>query len=224
MKIKGEKTMQERQLGNNNVTISGEIVSDFIFNHEMHREKFYNANLSILRKSGIADIIPITVSERLVNGYFGWKGQCIQINGQLRSYNKWIDGRSHLILSVFVKDFEETGELIFEENKNYIFLDGFICKPPIYKKTPLGREIADALIAVNRPHNKNDYIPCIFWGGNARYASSLDVGTHISLEGRIQSREYFKRISEAESEKRVTYEVSASKVEVLEEQKVEGSL
>ena len=101
---------------------------------------------------------------------------------------------------------------------NQIFLDGFICKKPVYRMTPLGREIADILLAVNRAYGKSDYIPCICWGRNARYAGSLEVGGHIQLWGRIQSRQYQKRVSEDEVVNRVAYEISVSKIECIEDE------
>ncbi len=206
--------MEERMFENNRVTISGEIVSDFTFDHEMFGEGFYIANLSSKRESGTADIIQITVSDRLVDVKADWKGKYIQIGGQFRSYNKREENRNKLILSVFVREFEE---IPFEDDENRIHVDGFVCKKPVYRETPLGRQIGDILVAVNRPYGKSDYIPCICWGRNARFAITLEVGAHISLEGRIQSREYFKKISDTETETRIAYEVSVSKINVVEE-------
>ena len=138
------------------------------------------------------------------------------MDGQFRSYNRHEEKRNRLVLSVFAREVKFVGEEEETVPVNQIFLDGYICKPPVYRKTPLGREIADLLMAVNRPYGKSDYIPCICWGRNARYASAFEVGGHVLIWGRIQSREYMKRISENETEKRIAYEVSVSKLEYVE--------
>lgn len=207
-----------REIKNNQVTLSGEIVSNFEFSHEIYGEGFYTAMLASERTSGQKDIILVMVSERLVDVKADWTGRFVKISGQLRSYNEHDGERNHLILSVFVREFEEFEEMLFSDNySNHISLDGHICKHPTYRKTPLGREITDILLAVNRPYGKSDYIPCIAWGRNARFASGLEIGTRLQIEGRIQSREYQKRISEDEYETRVAYEVSISKMERVEE-------
>lgn len=208
-----------REQENNKVTLSGEIVSNFEFNHEMYGEGFYTAMLASERLSREKDIIPVMVSERLVDVKADWTGRFVRVSGQFRSCNKHEGERNHLILSVFVGEFEDiTEERAFGiEDKNYIFLDGYICKPPTYRKTPLGREIADILLAVNRKYGKSDYIPCIAWGRNAVYAGGLEVGTRLRIEGRIQSREYQKRISDDEYETRTAYEVSIAKMGTVEE-------
>lgn len=200
---------------NNLVTISGEIVSEFEFSHEVKGEKFYTAKLSSVRNSGIADVLTIMVSERLVSVKEEWTGRYAKIIGQIRSYNEHADGRARCILSIFAREFEEMEALPFMDFDNNVSFDGFICKPPVYRETPLGREICDIILAVNRAYGKSDYIPCITWGRNAVYASGLEVGTHISLEGRFQSREYKKRISDEEYETRTAYEVSANTIEVI---------
>lgn len=212
-----------REQENNKVTLSGEIVSNFEFSHEYYGEGFYTAMLESERTSGKKDIIPIMVSDRLVDAKADWEGQFVRVSGQFQSYNKHEGGRRHLELSVFVREFEEI-EFEHEEpgnghDENQISLDGYICKPPIYRKTPLGREIADILLAVNRQYGKSDYIPTVCWGRNARFASDLEVGTRLQIEGRIQSREYQKRISDDEIETRVAYEVSIAKMEVAEDEK-----
>lgn len=207
-----------RETENNKVTLSGEIVSNFEFSHELFGEGFYTAMLASERTSGQKDIIPIMVSDRLVDAGVDWIGRFVKVSGQFRSYNKHEEGGNRLILSVFAREFEEFEELPFSDNySNRIFLDGYICKPPTYRKTPLGREIADILFAVNRPYGKSDYIPTISWGRNARFADDLEVGTRLQIEGRIQSREYIKKISEMENETRTAYEVSISKMETVEE-------
>lgn len=214
--IKGEKPMSREQ-ENNKATLTGEIVSDFEFNHECYGEGFYTAVLASERTSDQKDIIPVMVSERLVNVKAEWEGRFVEVSGQFRSYNKHEGERNRLILSVFVREFEDiTDERDFGlEDENLISFNGYICKEPIYRKTPLGREITDILLAVNRPYGKSDYIPCIARGRNARFASKLEVGARLQIEGRIQSREYQKRISDDEVETRVAYEVSIAKMEVV---------
>lgn len=214
------------EIRNNQVTLSGEIINNFELDHEVFGEKFYIAKLEAKRESGAKDIIPIMVSERLVNVKADWTGYFVRVFGQFRSYNKHEESGNRLILSVFAREFEEI-EFEHEEpgignDENNIFLDGYICKPPIYRKTPLGREIADILLAVNRPYGKSDYIPCIAWGRNAVFAGDLEVGTRLQIEGRIQSREYQKRISDDEFETRTAYEVSIGKLTVVEETEEEN--
>jgi single-stranded DNA-binding protein len=212
--------INEMRIENNKVTLSGEIVSNFEFSHEIFGEGFYTAMLASERLSGEKDIIPITVSERLVDVKEDWTVRFVRVPGQLRSYNKHDEERNHLILSVFVREFEEWEEdgTIRPTDENEIFLDGHICKPPSYRKTPLGREIADILLAINRPYGKSDYIPCIAWGRNARFAENLEVGTRLQIKGRIQSREYQKQILDEEMETRTAYEVSVSKLEVVKDE------
>lgn len=204
-----------REAENNQVTLSGEIVSNFEFSHEVFGEGFYTAMLASERTSGQKDVIPIMVSDRLVDTGEDWTGRFVRISGQFRSYNKHEGERSKLVLSVFVREFEEFEEMPFSDNySNHISLDGYICKQPTYRKTPLGREIADLLLAVNRPYGKSDYIPCIAWGRNAIFASGLEVGSHIQVWGRIQSREYQKWIADDECETRTAFEVIIGRMEV----------
>lgn len=198
---------------NNQVEIMGEVVSDFEFNHEVYGEGFYKSEIAVARLSGFTDYIPIMVSERLLDVKEDWRGQLLKITGTFRSFNKHEDKRSKLILYVFAREIEVLDSNDYEI-LNEVFLDGYICKPPIYRKTPLGREITDVLVAVNRSYGKSDYIPCILWGRNARYGSTFEVGTNLKFWGRVQSREYVKKISDTETEQRVAYEVSVSKVDV----------
>lgn len=209
-----------REQENNKLTLSGEIVSNFEFSHECYGEGFYTAMLASERLSGEKDIIPIMVSERIVDVKSEWEGRFMRVNGQFRSYNKHEGGRRHLELSVFVREFEGIKEErdFGLEDENLISLDGYICKPPTHRETPLGREITDILLAVNRPYGKSDYVPMICWGRNAIFASGLEVGTRLQIDGRIQSREYVKKISETENETRVAYEVSISRLEVAEDE------
>lgn len=197
---------------NNKVSIIGKIVSGFTFSHEVFGEGFYMVDVAVKRLSGQADIIPLMVSERLIDVHEDYIGCTIEALGQFRSYNRHEGVRNRLMLSIFVREIHFMDEFTDYTKTNQIFLDGYICKAPIYRKTPLGREIADILLAVNRPYGKSDYIPCISWGRNARYASSLSVGTKVKIWGRIQSREYTKAISETECEERIACEVSISKM------------
>ena len=173
-------------------------------------------DVAVNRLSNFADYIPVMVSERLLDVSKDWKGQYISVVGQFRSYNRHEEKKNRLVLSVFARELSLVQEVDEDVKSNQIFLDGYICKEPIYRKTPLGREIADLLIAVNRSYGKSDYIPCICWGRNARFASTFEVGTHVQIQGRIQSREYVKKINELETEKRIAYEVSVSKIEQME--------
>ena len=194
----------------------GEIVSEFQFSHEVFGEGFYMVELAVNRLSNYSDYIPLMISERLIDTEQDYTGQLIRVSGQFRSYNRHEEKKNRLVLSVFVRELEFLDEIDENEKTNQIFLDGYICKEPIYRKTPLGREIADVLLAVNRSYGKSDYIPCICWGRNARFASGFTVGSHIQIVGRVQSREYVKRIDEENVEHRVAYEVSVSKVDLLE--------
>ena len=194
---------------NNRVYVAGEIVSDATFSHEVYGEGFYEFFVKVMRLSGQADILPNTVSERLIQGGMLGKGKPICAIGQFRSYNKLESGKSRLMLTVFVRELlEETPD----KNPNSIVLSGYICKPPVYRTTPFNREIADVLIAVNRAYNKSDYIPCIAWGRNARFVKNLTVGDRIAISGRIQSREYQKKLSESDVRTMTAYEVSVSKL------------
>ena len=198
---------------NNKVTVIGQIVSEFTFSHEVYGEGFYMTELSVNRLSDQADIIPLMVSERLMDVHQSYLGQTIAVNGQFRSYNRHEGNRNRLLLSVFVREVEFMEGFDDYTKSNQIFLDGYICKQPVYRKTPLGREIADILVAVNRPYGKSDYIPCIAWGRNARFAAGFDVGGRVRVWGRVQSREYTKKLNEVDCEKRVAYEISVGKLE-----------
>ncbi|WP_010293114.1 single-stranded DNA-binding protein [Clostridium senegalense] len=200
---------------NNKIYLEGKIISGLEFSHEMYGEGFYNFSLEVPRLSDTTDILNITVSERLTTGIDMNLGTELIVEGQLRSYNKFVDGSNRLILTVFARDIRELKEK--SKNPNQIFLDGYICKEPIYRTTPFGREIADMLLAVNRLYNKSDYIPTIAWGRNSRFCKSLEVGDNIRIWGRVQSREYQKRISDTEVVKKIAYEVSISKMERVEE-------
>ncbi len=207
--------MVDKAIENNKVSIIGEIVSDFKFSHEVFGEGFYSVDVSVNRLSDMSDVIPLMVSERLVDVSENLTGKLVEVIGQFRSYNRHEGNRNKLILSIFVREWQLVDENPMSGKTNQIFLDGYICKAPVYRKTPLGREISDLLLAVNRPYGKSDYIPCIAWGRNARFASSFEVGGRIQIWGRVQSREYVKKIDEDETEKHVAYEVSVNKLECV---------
>jgi len=208
--------MADKIIENNQVAIMGKIASQFTFSHQVFGEGFYLVDVLVRRLSDSEDRIPIMVSERLVDVRQDYEGEYIQISGQFRSYNRHEEKKNRLVLSVFAREISFVEEEDEAMKSNQIFLDGYICKPPVYRKTPLGREIADLLVAVNRPYGKSDYIPSICWGRNARYASAFQVGGHVLVWGRIQSREYMKKINETETEKRIAYEVSVSKLEYVD--------
>lgn len=205
--------MSDKIIENNQVTIMGKVATEFSFSHEVFGEGFYMVEVEVKRLSNSEDRIPLMISERLIDVTQDYTGEYIMVHGQFRSYNRHEEQKNRLVLSVFVREISFMEEELDGTKTNSIWLDGYICKEPIYRKTPLGREIADLLLAVNRPYGKSDYIPCICWGRNARYASGFEVGEHVQLLGRIQSREYVKRISDTETEKRIAYEVSVSKLE-----------
>lgn len=205
-----ENNIMDLQL-TNIATVSGYVLSEAQFSHEVYGEGFYTFLVEVPRLSEASDKIPVTISERLLSPESLQIGSHISITGQFRSYNNYSDTGSKLLLTLFAR------EIIFtdEESKtpNEIILTGFICKPPVYRHTPFGREIADILLAVNRSYNKSDYIPCIAWGRNARFCQGLEVGSKIRLTGRIQSREYKKRINDDEFITKTAYEVSVIKLE-----------
>jgi len=202
---------------NNEVSVSGYVEGELSFSHEIYSEAFYSFVLKVMRLSDICDYINVTVSERLIKDMDIRDGVRISVTGQFRSYNNYSESGNKLLLTVFARDVKEILEDDEKQNPNHIFLNGFLCKSPVYRTTPFGREITDLLIAVNRAYNKSDYIPCIAWGRNARYCASLNVGDNIKVWGRIQSREYQKRISEDESVTKTAYEISISKLEVVSE-------
>ncbi len=209
---------------NNHLILVGKITSERKFSHEIYGESFYIFNLEVPRLSDMTDIIPITISERLIDDDRMQIGSKIMVKGQFRSYNSYENEKNRLILTVFAKDvvFEEDfekEEIEVEENKkipvsNEVVLAGYICKKPIYRQTPFGREIADILLAVNRAYNKSDYIPSIAWGRTARFCQNLPTGTEVRIIGRVQSRKYEKKYEDGTVEEKVAYEVSISSLEV----------
>ena len=209
----------DKLLENNNVELVGEIVSDFRFSHEVYGERFYLVDVAVKRMSETIDYLPLLISEYLIDVNTNHIGEIIHVTGQFRSYNRHEELKNRLVLSVFVLEIEFIEEETEEMKSNQIILDGYICKDPIYRKTPLGREITDLLVAVNRSYSKSDYIPCICWSRNARHASGLPLGTHLKITGRIQSRDYIKHHSNGEEEERRAYEISASRIEVISDEK-----
>ena len=218
--------MDTNYLENNYLTLVGKVTGEKRFSHEIYGERFYTFNLSIPRLSGNADIIPVTTSERLITDEMLTEGNKLLIKGQFRSYNSYENERNKLVLTVFAKDVEEVVEN--EENEenemvkkemttNEVVLIGYVCKKPIYRQTPFGREIADLLLAVNRAYNKSDYIPTIAWGRNARFCQNLVVGTQVKLVGSVHSRMYEKKYEDGTVEQKVAYEVSICSLELIEQ-------
>ena len=218
--------MNTNYLENNYLTLVGKVTAEKRFSHEIYGERFYVFNLEIPRLSGNSDIIPITVSERLIKEETLQEGHQLLVKGQFRSYNSYENEKNRLILTVFAKDIVEVEEKEEDEENemvkkdtitNEVVLVGYICKKPIYRQTPFGREISDLLLAVNRAYNKSDYIPCIAWGRNARFCQDIEVGTQVKVVGRVQSRQYEKKHDDGTVELRVAYEVSVGSLEVIEE-------
>ena len=209
--------MSDKIIENNQVMVIGEVVSEFIYSHEVFGEGFYMVDILVKRLSSSSDRIPVMVSERLVDVTQDYRGTCIMVSGQFRSYNRHEEQKNRLVLSVFAREIEFIDEEPDGAKTNHILLEGYMSKKPVCRETRLGRQIADLLLAVNHPYGKSDYIPCICWGRNARYASGFEVGEHVRILGRIQSRDYVKKLSETETETRTAYEVSVSKLECLEE-------
>lgn len=207
--------MQTDLRQNNIITITGQIVSDYIFSHEIYGEQFYNFSIKADRLSQATDIIPITISERLINNNIHM-GVYVRIFGQIRTYNSYDEQKNRLILTVFAKDIAVIDESDKTENPNQVQLNGFICKKPIYRTTPFGREITDILLAVNRTYNKSAYIPCIAWGRNARYVGRLNVGDNLKITGRLQSRDYQKKLDNGDVLEKTAYEVSVTNLLLVE--------
>lgn len=201
--------MSYELMNNNVVTLSGFIDDEPQYSHQMFGEGFYEATITVPRLSDQVDIVPITISERLLQDNRMNQGLPITITGQLRSYNKMVDGRSKLLLTVFVRDILDYEA---DRNPNIIDITGYICKCPIYRTTPFKREICDILVAVNRAYNKSDYLPCIAWGRNARFVKEMPVGERLIINGRIQSRNYQKMNEDGEMETKVAYEVSINRI------------
>lgn len=198
-------------MNSNIAELCGKILSEPEFSHKTYGEIFYTFVLGVERRSTYVDEINIMVSERLIFDMTLKEGEFIEVKGQIRTYNEYVDGRNKLVIVVFAREINTNLE--FDYNENYIYLEGFLCKPPVKRTSPLGRDICDMMIAVNRMYNKSDYIPCIAWGRNAGYAENIAVGTKLFIEGRLQSREYRKKLDSGEVEMRKAYEVSVVKLE-----------
>ena len=206
----------EKLLTNNEVQLEGIVDSNPKYSHEIYGEGFCKLRLKVPRLSDNYDTVILTVSERMLGDIDLYVGRYIQVTGQFRSYNNYSDDGNKLILTVFVKNIYDMTEDF--DSPNSIYLNGYICKSPVYRTTPFGREICDVLIAVNRQYGKSDYIPCITWGRNAKFTGNLAVGTNIKLWGRIQSRDYKKKISEDEFVEKTAFEVSVTKLETVKEE------
>ena len=207
----------DNNVSNNQAAVIGTIEDEFVFNHEIYAEKFYTCTVRVPRLSGTSDDIRVMVSERLImDGEYN-VGDMVEVTGQFRSYNSYENGDNRLVLTVFAKDIMHHEEAD-NKNPNTLYLNGFICKEPVYRTTPFGREITDLLLAVNRSYNKSDYIPIIAWGRNARFAKNLNVGDNVKIWGRIQSRTYQKRISDEETITKTAYEVSTNRIELVDKQ------
>lgn len=209
--------MTDHLVENNEVTVVGKVISDLVFSHKVYGEGFYTFEIEVPRLSDSVDKLPVTISERLLPEVGDLLGATVEILGQFRSYNQYEEGRNRLILTIFVLELNIVEDPILNRSKNNVFLNGFVCKNPVYRTTPFGREITDLLVAVNRSYHKSDYIPCISWGRNARYAQHLKTGDNIRLWGRIQSRTYQKKMENGETITRVAYEMSVSKMELVDE-------
>jgi len=209
--LPAESNMHSTPAESNFAYLAGRVVQGPVFNHKTYGEAFYIIVLGIMRKSGYEDRIRLIVSEKLLGGRSPRVDELLEIHGQVRTYNREADGRNHLEVTVFVREMHYCAE----ECENLIRLEGFICKPPVRRTSPMGREICDMMVAVNRMYNKSDYIPCIAWGRNAAYAGQLEVGDKISIEGRIQSREYRKYDESGELVEKTAYEVSVMRIEQL---------
>lgn len=209
--------MKKDIIQNNQVTIIGKISSEFKFSHEVLGEGFYTFEVTSERISGICDQIPMLISERLIDVHEDYVGEYIEVTGQFRSFNKHDVDKNRLILYVFATEVSFVEDKIDWKKLNNIILNGYVCKKPIYRTTPYGREITDLLLAVNRPYGKSDYIPCIVWGRNARFVEQFEIGTNVLLKGRIQSRQYIKKLPDETKELRVAYEVSTISIEILTE-------
>ncbi len=214
--------MNTNYLENNHLVLVGKVTSDKKFSHEIYGESFYIFDLEVPRLSGNSDIIPITISERLILEKELEIGDKVAIEGQFRSYNSYENEKNRLILTVFAKDIkylsQEDEEDSSEKVSNEVTLVGYICKKPIYRQTPFGREISDILLAVNRAYNKSDYIPAIAWGRNARFCQNIEVGTKVKITGRVQSRNYEKKFEDGTTQTRTAYEVSISSLEIVNEE------
>ncbi|HHX62953.1 MAG TPA: single-stranded DNA-binding protein [Epulopiscium sp.] len=209
--------MTDHLVQNNEVNVVGKVIGEMRFSHKVYGEGFYTFDIEVPRLSDSVDKLPVTISERLLPEVGDILGQTVDILGQFRSYNQYDEGRNRLILTIFVLELKIVEDIEINKSKNIIYLNGYVCKNPVYRTTPFGREITDLLVAVNRSYHKSDYIPCIGWGRNARYAQHLKTGDNIMVWGRIQSRTYQKKLENGEILTRIAYEMSVSKMELIDE-------
>ena len=202
----------DNNLETNKVHLSGRVLTSPEFNHKTYGEAYYMLVLGIFRRSGYEDRIRLIISERLLAGRSPRKGEYLDITGQIRTYNRDVNGRNKLEVTVFVREMEYCRECE-PDYDNLVYMEGFICKQPVRRRSPLGREICDLMIAVNRMYNKSDYIPSIAWGRNALYSESLQIGDKVIISGRIQSRDYRKYTEEGHLVNKTAYEVSITNIE-----------
>lgn len=200
---------------NNSIYISGRIVTPPEYSHVIYGEAFYRMTMGVKRLSEAVDLIPVTISERLLGNIPVEENMLFSFTGQIRSYNQRTETGSRLIVTAFARDFTPEDESQYIGDCNECELSGYICKPVVYRTTPFSREIADVLIAVNRRYGKSDYLPCIAWGRNARFLEQMNVGDHLHIIGRLQSREYRKLLEDGTTVNRTTYEISCSAVELI---------
>ena len=198
----------------NSIHLRGHVCQPLQFGHELFGEQFFVTTLRVPRLSGAEDFLPITLSERLLIDEPIAAGSILCLDGQLRSYNKVVEGSGRLLITAFAQRLLPEED---EENPNRVQLTGALCKAPSYRTTPFGREIADLMLAVNRSYGKSDYIPCITWGRTARYAANLKIGDKVQLVGRFQSRNYQKQLPDGTILNKVAYEVSVSRLSAMKE-------
>lgn len=195
---------------NNTITVRGILQALPCFSHENHGRKFYRFVLDVSRLSGAVDSLPVIAEESLIQDLDPFGGSLITVTGQIRSHNQKTDGRRHLMIFIFATTITaEDGEHL-----NDVLLEGVICKEPIYRRTPLGRDICDIMLAVPRAFHRADYLPCILWGRTAQEVSACHIRDCIRIIGRLQSRIYTK-VTDAGSEERTAYEISALTAEIL---------
>ncbi|MBO5322638.1 MAG: single-stranded DNA-binding protein [Oscillospiraceae bacterium] len=198
---------------NNQITLRGTLATLPEFSHENHGRRFYRFYLEVPRLSGAVDMLPVVAEEHVLNEMDLSGGEMLTVTGQVRTHNSRTDGVRRLLIFVYAMRIEaEDGEPI-----NDVQLDGLICKEPVYRRTPLGREICDVMLAVPRGFHRADYLPCILWGRTAQEIAQLDVRDGVRIVGRLQSRVYTK-VTEEGPQERTAYEISALTAEVNEEQ------
>lgn len=194
----------------NHIALVGSLASAPQYSHSNHGRRFFSFELEVVRLSNAVDRLPILVPETLLSQTELTGGSALSITGQIRSFNNRQEIGRRLIISVLA----EAIEIVSTPHDNRVTLAGVICKEPVYRRTPLGREICDIMLAVNRPYHRADYLPCILWGSCAQRTARYPVGTPLSLTGRLQSRSYIKLI-DGVPEERTAYEISAITADIL---------